>query len=205
MRSVRMWLAGAALVFCAVPGTAQDFLLNSAETITPKTLKITGFPALLMGDGDLGEDDSWGFGARVGYGITASFDIEAKASFFDGLNQYGADAEYWLLKGDTDLSVAGGFRLTDADFGADATAIDTSLILSRTLADKLEPYVGFAVSFESLDDLPEDVDSDFRRVYLVPGAEYRVRPNVNLVAEFGIGLNDNSADYLAFGVSFYVR
>jgi hypothetical protein len=42
-------------------------------------------------------------------------------------------------------------------------------------------------------------------VYLSPGLEYRVRPNLDLLAEFGIGLNDDSPNYIAFGVAFYLR
>ena len=185
----------------AAPARAQNFLMNSAETINRGNFKIAAFPTVLLGED--GAENEWGLAARLGYGFTNRFDAEAKLALFDGLKMYGADAEYWLVRGKTDVSLSGGFHLSDFDGeGADSTALDLAAIASRNLGDDLEIYVGGSLSFESLDDVD---DSSFRRFYVVPGVEYRVARDLDLLAEVGIGLTDESPNYLSFGAAYYVR
>jgi hypothetical protein len=200
--SRRLSLAALALVCCAAPepASAQNFLMNSAETINRGNLKIALFPAVLFGENDA--DSQWGVGSRFGYGFTNSFDVEGKLAFFDGFKLYGLDGEFWLLKGDVDFSIQAGGHWASVDDGFDSKALDLAGLLSGRVADKLELYGGLSVSFESLDDVP---DSDFTRLYAVPGLEYKVSENLDLVAEFGVGLNDDSPNYLAFGLAFYFR
>ena len=123
-------------------------------------------------------------------------------AFFDGLTLYGLDAELWLVKGDVDFSVQLGGHGASVDNGNDSKALDLSAIVSGNVADRLELYGGASLSFESLDDVP---DSGFTRAYLVPGLEYKLSEQLDLVAEFGIGLNDDSPHYLGFGLAFYFR
>ncbi|HET7746344.1 MAG TPA: outer membrane beta-barrel protein [Vicinamibacteria bacterium] len=179
---------------------AQNFLLNSAETINKGNFKLGAYPVVLLGEDDA--DNEWGVAGRFGYGFTDSFDVEAKVAFFDGLKTYGADAEVWLVKGVNDVSVAVGARRSDYEGDLDATAIDTSLLLSRNVGSNLELYGGVSLSFESFDDID---DSSFTRAYLVPGIEYKVSDDLDLVAEIGLGINDDSPNYLGFGLAFYVR
>jgi len=199
MTTKALLLAASLLVVGAVPAHAQNFLMNSAETINKGNFKIAGFPTVLLGEN--GADNEWGIAARLGYGFTPSFDVEAKVAFFDGFKLYGADAEVWLVKGDLDVSVAAGAHRADFDFGPDSTAIDASALVSGNIARKLELYGGPNLSFESLDD----VDENFTRAYLVAGVEYRVSDDVDLLAEFGLGLNDDSPNYASFGVALYLR
>jgi hypothetical protein len=42
-------------------------------------------------------------------------------------------------------------------------------------------------------------------LHLVPGIEYRLSDTFDLVAEFGIGINDNSSNYVGAGIAYYVR
>ena len=194
-------LTGAlALSVSAAPASAQNFLMNSAETINKGNFKIAGFPTVLFGED--GADDEFGIGTRFGYGFTDNFDVEGKLAFFDGFKIYGIDGEVWLVKGRTDVSVAVGFHKADVDGGFDSTAIDTALLLSGHVADRLELYGGVSLSFEDIDDVD---DSDFTRAYIVPGIEYRVSDEIDLLAEFGIGLNDDSPNYLSAGLAFYIR
>ena len=124
MTTKALLLAASLLVVGAVPAHAQNFLMNSAETINKGNFKIAGFPTVLLGEN--GADNEWGIAARLGYGFTPSFDVEAKVAFFDGFKLYGVDAELWLVKGELDVSVAAGAHRADFDFGPDSTAIDAS-------------------------------------------------------------------------------
>lgn len=204
MSQTTLCVAVASLALCATaPASAQNFLFNSAETIDKGTFKLGAYPTLLFSDDDVVDDeDTFGVATRLGYGFTPSLDAEAKLAFFDGFNMYGADLEYWLVKGALDVSLSGGFHLVDSDAGADSTAFDMAAIVSGRVAGNLDLYGGVSVSLESLDDVS---DSDFTRAYLVPGLEYKLHPNVDLVAEFGIGLTDDSPNYFGGGISFYIR
>ena len=70
------------------------------------------------------------------------------------------------------------------------------------MTPKLELYGGLNLSFESLDDVP---DSNFTRAYVVPGIEYRINHQLDLLAEVGVGLNDDSPNYVSFGLALYIR
>jgi hypothetical protein len=201
--TIKRLLFAAACVIAAgsTPARAQNFLMNSAETINEGNFKISAFPTVLFGEDEA--DNEWGIATRLGYGFTPSFDVEAKLAFFDGLKVYGADAEYWIVKGRTDVSVAAGVRKSDFDGGRDQTALDLAGIVSRDVGHDLEVYVGGSLSFESVDD--DDDDSSFRRVYVVPGIEYRLAKDLDALAEIGLGLNDDSPNYFSFGLSYYVR
>jgi hypothetical protein len=188
------------IVLAAGSAHAQNVLMNSAETINKGNFKIAAFPTLLLGED--GADNEFGLAGRFGYGFTDNFDIEGKVAFFDGLKLYGIDAELWLLKKEPlDLSVSLGAHKTDLDV-VDSSAIDTALVASGHVSDNLEIYGGLNLSFESLDDVP---DSDFTRAYIVPGIEYKLHQDLDLVAEFGIGLNDDSPNYVSAGLAFYIR
>jgi len=199
MNSRLLILAGA-FVLHAATADAQNFLMNSAETINEGNFKLCAFPTVLLGED--GAENEWGLASRIGYGFTPSFDVEAKLAKFDGLTMYGADAEYWLVKGRTDVSVSGGAHKSDFSGGGGSMAIDTAVIISRSVAKSLEAYVGGSLSFESLDDVD---DSSFKRAYLAPGVEYKLGKDVDLLAEFGIGLNDDSPNYFSFGAAYYIR
>jgi hypothetical protein len=195
-------LAALALLCWTVPNTAlaQNFLMNSAETINRRNFKISLFPIGLFGKN--GAPDRWGGGGRFGYGFTDNFDVEAKLAVFDGLAIYGLDAELWLVKGDVDFSVSLGGHGASFDTDPDSKALDLGALVSGNVAEKLELYGGLNVSFESQDNVP---DSGFTRLYLVPGFEYKVSRNLDLVGEIGIGLNDDSPHYVAVGISLYLR
>ena len=179
---------------------AQNFLMNSAETINQGNFKIAAFPTVLLGEDDV--DNEFGLASRLGYGFTDSFDVEAKLAFFDGLKIYGADAELWLVKGTTDVSVSLGAHKADFEGDFDSTAIDAALLVSHGIARRLELYGGLSVSRESIDDVD---DSSFTRLYLVPGIEYKLGEDLDLVAEVGLGINDDSPNYVSAGLAFYLR
>lgn len=42
-------------------------------------------------------------------------------------------------------------------------------------------------------------------MHIAPGIEYRLSDALDLVAEFGIALNDDSSHYLGAGIAYYFR
>jgi hypothetical protein len=193
-------LAGAMfLATVAAEVSAQEVLMNSAETINQGNFKLAIFPTVLFGKN--GGDSFWGVAGRVGYGLTERFDIEAKAATFKGLKYFGVDAEYWLVKGGSvNVSAALGGHLTDSQGGADSSGIDTALTFSTSPVKKLELYGGLMFAFDSV----KNSDHNFTRAHLVPGIEYRISDNLDFLAEFGIALNDNSRNYASVGLALYL-
>ena len=187
------------LVAAAAEVSAQDVLMNSAETINKGNIKLALFPMVLFGKN--GSDSVWGVAGRAGYGLTSSFDVEAKAAIFKGLKYFGVDAEYWLVHGrNANVSVALGAHLTDSQEGADSSGIDTSLLFSTRPAKRLEIYGGLKLAFDSV----KNSDQNFTRAHLVPGLEYRISDDLDFLAEFGIALNDNSRSYASVGLALYL-
>jgi len=185
------------LAVAATEVSAQDVLMNSAETINQGNLKLALFPTVLFGQN--GDDAIWGLAARVGYGFARRFDIEAKVAFFKGLKYYGVDVEYWFVHGpNINASVALGGHMTDS--AVDSSGIDTALLVSTMPVKHLEIYGGLKLAFDSV----KNSDQNFTRVHVVPGLEYRISDDLDFLAEVGIGLNDNSRSYASVGLALYL-
>src|SRR5688572_23604664 len=58
----------------AISASAQDALMNSAETINRRNFKFAGYPIFLLNEGN----NETGVGLRAGYGFGRRFDAEAK-------------------------------------------------------------------------------------------------------------------------------
>ena len=203
---IRWMLPVLAMVVLGGSAHSQDFgVMESAETINPGNFKLMGYPILVFGED--GADDEFGLALRGGYGFSNNFDAELKVAFFDGLTFLGADAEFWLLKGgNVDLSLSGGAHLALAgDEFFDSTGIDLTVLGSTHLSDRFELYAALDFAFEFLSDVPEGLDDSFTTIHLVPGIEYKLTDDLDLDAEFGIGLNDDSFHYLAAGFAYYIR
>ncbi len=186
------------LAIAALPVSAQQVLMNSAETINQGNLKLGIFPTVLFGKN--GGDSVWGVAGRFGYGLTKSIDIEAKAAFFKGLKYFGADIEYWLLKGDKfNASAAVGGHITDYKGGGDSKGIDAALMASTRPAKNLEIYGGLMLAFDSVNN----TNINYTLVHIVPGIEYRISDDLDFLAEVGIALNDDSRSYGSVGLAYY--
>lgn len=171
--------------------------MNSAETINKGNFKLTGNPMIVFGKN--GADSEVGVAVSGGYGFTDRFDVEARLAVFDGITFFGADAEYWVVKGQkVDFSVAGGFHLGNTDF-ADTTALDLTFLGSGHVSDRLELYGGLDISRKKIND----TSIDFTTMHLVPGFEYRISPKLDFIGEFGIALNDDSSHYASVGFALY--
>jgi hypothetical protein len=187
----------------AAPVAAQDFgVLESAETINEGNFKLGGYPLFVFPDHG---DNEFGFEVSLGYGFTDSFDLEGRATFADDITFVGGDGEYWFLKNQPlDMSARGGFHLgmVEGEVG-DSIGADLSLIASGPVNRVLELIGALDMAFNSA-----DIGSDregFTTVHLVPGIEVALSPDLDLVAEYGIGLNDDSSNYLGFGLAYYIR
>jgi hypothetical protein len=201
LKTIVVILAATVFLVTAVTElSAQDVLMNSAETINQGNIKLALFPTILLGKN--GGDSVWGLAGRAGYGLTPSFDIEAKGATFKDLNYFGIEAEYWLVHGEyANVSVALGAHLTDYKEGADSSGIDTSLLFSTRPAKRLELYGGLKLAFDSV----KNADQKYTLAHLVPGLEYSLGPDLDFLAEFGIALNDNSRSYASVGLALYLR
>ena len=197
-KTIMTILAAAMFLTASAQVSAQDVLMNSAETINKGNFKLGVFPTVLLSKH--GDNSAWGVAGRFGYGLTSSFDIEAKAAFFDGLNYFGVVLEYWLLKGkNINASAALGAHMTNVDGGADSSGIDTTLLVSTTPSKNLEFYGGLKLAFDSL----KNSDFNYTKAHVVPGIEYRINQSLDFLAEFGIALNDNSRNYASVGLAYY--
>ena len=199
MRLRPLLLLCAALVCAPAIAHAQDFgVMESAETINKGNFKIRGNPMIVFGKD---ADQTTGVALAGGYGFTPRFDMEGQLGIYDGLTFFGANAEYWLVKDrKLDFSVAGGLHGRSGDRTFDAWGIDLTFLGSKHLSTNFELYGGLDISFENVDD-----GEDFQTVHLTPGVEFRLARDLDLVGEFGIGLNDNSRHYFAIGLAYYIR
>jgi len=209
-RIVRVVFAAALGLCFALPAAAQYIgVLQSAETMDRGTFKLMAAP--IMAFGKHGADDELGIALRGGYAFTEHFDAEAKLGFFENGTFVGADGEYWIYRGaekntGLDFSLTGGFHLMlGSDNRFDTMGFEITPQLSGHVNNRIELCGALDVSFESIQDAPPMVDDSFTRLHLVPGIEYRLSDTVDLVAEIGLGLNDNSFTYAGVGITYYVR
>ena len=195
-----------ASILCLVPALAQaqDFgVMGSAETINPGNFKIMANPIVVFQDG--AADNEFGLSLLAGYGFTDRIDAEAKVAFYDNVSFAGGDVEYWILKnGGLDLSAIGGFHVGWGDTVANTKALDLTFEGSGHINPRLELFGALDVARNWL-DIDDRFDNDYTTVHLVPGIEYAISDNLDLVAEIGIGLNDNSSNYVSGGIAFYIR
>jgi hypothetical protein len=202
-----MQIRKTALVFAllAVPSiaSAQDFgIMESAEIIQPGNLKLTAYPVFSVEDTD-GSDI--GGVIRAGYGFSDRVDGELGFAFYDSSYLIGANLELALLKavrsgGRVDASARGGLHFLTGD-GEDAVGLDLAGLLSTHVTRNLEVVGAIDYNHIFFDEPIGDVNT----VHLVPGFEYRLGRSVDLLGEFGIGLDEDAANYLAVGLAVYFR
>ena len=197
---IRTLLLVLTLVAVPVLGYAQDDgVLNSAETINRGNFKLAAFPMLIFGEGN--RDNTFGIGLRGGYGFTDNFDVEGKVTFYDDVTFIGADAEAWLVRGPIDFSVGGGFHFAQADASPDFKGLDLTALFSGHVAPRLELYGALDTAFNWYNNS----GGDFKTIHIVPGIEYAISDNLDLLVEVGLGVNDSASHYLAGGLAFYIR
>lgn len=209
-RIVRMVFVAVFGLCFSLPATAQYIgILQSAETMQRGTFKLAVTPNMVFGKD--GADDEFGGAVRGGYAFTEQFDVEAKLGFFKNGTVVGADGEYWIFRGteknsSIDFSLTGGIhKMFGSDNNFDSMGFELTPQLSGHVSKNLELYGALNASFESIQDAPPGIDDSFTILHLVPGIEYRLSDTFDLVAEFGIGINDDSSNYVGAGITYYVR
>jgi hypothetical protein len=209
-RIVRIVFVAAFGLCFVLPAAAQYIgVLQSAETMDRGTFKLMLAPIMVLGKD--GADDEFGVAARGGYAFTEHFDAEAKLGFFKNGTFVGVDGEYWIFRGaqknsGLDFSLTGGLHwMFGSDNRFDTMGFEITPQLSGHVTENLELCGSLDASFESIQDAPQGVDDSFTRLHFVPGIEYSLSDTVDLVAEFGIGINDNSSNYVGAGITYYVR
>jgi len=180
---------------------AQDFgVMESAETINEGNFKLKVNPMFLLGSGNTRS----GLSGGVGYGVTSRFDVEANIAHFKDVTFIGGNAEVWLIKGHhpIDLSASLGFHVTQSTFG-DQSGVDFTVIASHAATRKLDIYAAVDTAFNKYrGNVPH---ASYRQVHLVPGVEYKIHRDLDLLAEFGIAMKDHGDNYVSLGMAYYVR
>jgi hypothetical protein len=194
----------------ALPAAAQFIgVLQSAETMDRGTYKLMVAPIMVLGKN--GADNELGIAARGGYAFTEHFDVEAKLGFFKNGTFVGVDGEYWLFRGaeknsGLDFSLTGGLHwMFGSDNRFNTMGFEITPQLSGHVTKNLELCGSLDASFESIQNAPQGADNSFTRMHIVPGIEYALSETLDFVAEFGIGTNDNSSNYVGAGITYYVR
>ena len=210
MTHVQVTLAAGLCLAIAAPASAQSLgVLQSAETMDRSSFKLMLAPMMVFGKD--GADDTFGAVVRGGYGFTERFDAEAKLGFFEHSTVVGADGEFWLMKDQEkdagiDISLAVGLHKSfGKDNALDVMGFELTPLVSGHLGTSVELYGALDVSFESISDAPKGVDDSFTSVHIVPGIEYRLSDQADLVGEIGVAVNDESSTYAAAGLAFYFR
>jgi hypothetical protein len=181
---------------------AQDFgIVESAETIDKGNFKIRANPMVLFGKD---QDKTVGVAVGAGYGFTKNFDMEGQLALYDGMTMFGVNGEVWAVKRDPfDFSVAFGVHARRGDKTVDATGLDLTFLPSKHVNEKLDVYGGLDFAFESISD--NFGGGSFKTIHLVPGLEYKLNPDLDFVAELGLGLNDEARHYVSAGLAYYFR
>jgi hypothetical protein len=208
----RIVAALAALTACGTAGAVDFGVMETAEPIEPRAFKLTGFPLLV--DRSRNGDDA--FALAVGYGLGNNMDVEAQVAYIDRATLFGADLEWnaWTAER-TRFSIGGGLHGADMEDGASAMGADATAILTYTPIARLDVNAAFDAALDSVNvresaalppaDTRFSEDGRYDTYYLVPGLEYQLTHNLDLLAEVGVGLNGESEDYLSAGLSWYFR
>src|SRR5687768_3713566 len=109
---------------------AQDFgVMESAETIDRGTSKLRINPVVLLDSDGLGQ--KVGLAAKLGHGLTDRFDLEGAVAFYDGIQFFGFDAEYWIVNDQAvDFSVIGGLHVRRGNNTLKTLGVDLTFLAS---------------------------------------------------------------------------
>jgi len=211
-----MRLPGALVLSVSLAGSpavlAVDFgVMETAIPIENGHVKYTGFPLAIRKAAESEQD--MGVTVGLGYGISERWDAELQLATYDDITFVGADLEHTFLdRGPLSMSLTAGAHYANLDFGTQR-GVDLTYIASYALTSGSGGRKGSGFTLNTALDLARDErDLDrptagfqdrYSSVHLVPGLQYRVSLQVDIMGEIGVGLNDASDDYVAIGTSYY--
>ena len=168
----------------------------------------------MVTDRDNGDEEG-SFAVGLGYGLPFGLDVEGQVARDDIATYFGSDVEWNAWTGHRmKVSVGGGAHTVDLDGGGSANGADTTAIFTYTPVRHLDVSAALDASYEDVNagsalepNLPVRWRSDnqYETAYFVPGLEYQITRNLDVLAEGGLGLNGESDDYLSAGLSWYFR
>jgi opacity protein-like surface antigen len=203
-----------ALAVMALCGSAQaaDFaMMETAEHITQGSFKLSGAPVLI--DRDRASNDG-GFIAGLGYGLGHDLDLEGQLAAYEDGTWVGADLEWRAWReGSTAFSIGGGLHGADLDGGGSAAGAEATAIFTYMPVHRLALSAALDATYDDVNNRDASVPADARfptdgqydRYYAVPGVDYQLTHNLDLLAEIGLGLNADSDNYVSGGMSWYFR
>ncbi len=214
----RAVLAGSLLAVCGSAGAAEFAMMETADHVADGTFKLSGFPVMVDRDG---ARDDVGLAVGIGYGlppqrldVPRNLDVEAQLASYDDGTFIGADLEWTAWReGRLAFSLGGGLHGADLDAGGRATGVDGTAIMSYRPLPRLELSAAFDAAYDDVNGRDGAVDpgsrfptdGHYETYYAVPGASYQLTRNIDLFGEVGLGLNGDSDDYVAAGLSWYFR
>jgi hypothetical protein len=199
-------LAAATLAF-SLPALAVDFgVMESADPVRKGDFKFEGYP-LAARRSDT-QDQQTGANVAFGYGMGQNWDAEVQLANYDDVLFFGVDAEYSFIDEDRyEVSLDGGAHYGNHDLGTQRGLDLTPLVSYRPRSlhgfkwnaalDLAYDWIDLAVSSAQ--------DASYLSAYVVPGAQYRIAHEVDLIGEIGVGLNNDSSDYASAGLAVYFR
>lgn len=203
-------LLGALLIWCNAARAVDFGVMETAVPIENGFFKFIGYPLAVL-EGAQREQDL-GVAVGVGYGISERWDAEVQVATYDDITFIGTDLEYNFLDlGQLDMSLTAGVHYANLDFGTQR-GVDLTYIASYALSDNSNGGIGFTLN-AALDMARDEVDLDrplaamvddeYSSVHVVPGLQYRLSPQIDFIAEVGLGINQSSDDYVSVGTSYY--
>ena len=207
MRKILALVVGIA---AAGPAAPVDFgVMETADVVTPGEFKVIAFPLAVRDSPRRAQNAGVTLGA--GYGLLRDVDVELQVSAYGDITYVGADAEHtYGTFHAADLSISGGAHYADADFG-DAWGVDLTHIASYTVpaAPRLKFTAALDLAYEVADQgfaaaIAASGDR-YWTAYAAPGVQYRITRNFDVIGEVGFGLNGDSREYAAVGLSYYFR
>ena len=211
MKAINVAVAGSLLAACGAAGAADFAMMETAERINQGSFKASGFPVVIdRGRADAGN----GLALGLGYGLPYGMDVEAHvARYYDGTFT-GADLEWTAWRNDRmTFSVGSGLHGADLDGGGYAAGGDGTAIFSYVPMHRLTVSAALNAAIDDVNDRDANAPADSRfptdgiyeRYHAVQGVGYTVTRNIDLMAEFGVGLNGESDNYASAGMSWYFR
>jgi len=198
MKTWRPGLALAAGVLAlAAPARGQDAVMQAAQPLEASAFRLALHPVLIP-EGD----DELGLAGRVEWALDGRLAFQSRFAFYNDLSFLSAGAAYSLSRGGSlDLALLAGVHRSfpderDAFYGADLT-----LLGSHELGD------GTSV-FGSLDldrEWPPAPYAAITRFHLTGGLELAVSKQLTALIEVGLGLGDDSPNYVSAGVAWTSR